>query len=186
VSAPWIAAFALLALAVAVVVLVVVGLARRVIPLLEELERQGGADLPELGAAVGETVAPFSLSRRDGSRVEWESFVESRAILLVVEAGCMPCRELPVRLEEVDGELHGVPIVVVADDPADDLVAELEQRWPVLYDAGDARAALRNRATPQAYLVDDDGTILGRTIPNSPDVLLRMIHSAERRFATAP
>ncbi|HEX6700464.1 MAG TPA: hypothetical protein VF101_07005 [Gaiellaceae bacterium] len=179
-STPWIVAFCVLAGGLALLTVTVIGLMRRVIPILEQLEGQTDAQ-PGFGLTVGSVVEPFELYTRRGERIEWDDFVERPTIILLVAAGCQPCRELPSKLHDVDNDIAGVPFLVVANDAADETARELERRWRVLYEKDDAAThAFKNQATPQAYFVDQSGLVLARAIPRLRRDLVAMIDAKER------
>lgn len=179
-STAWIVAFAVLAGAVAFLTVTVLGLMRRMIPILEQLEAKT-PDGPDFGARAGTVIDPFELYTRAGDRVEWRDFVTGPTVMLLVASNCAPCRDLPSKLADVGEDVDGVPLLVVADDAADDMTFELERRWRVLYDVNATAAqALRNQATPQAYFIDPSGLVLARTIPNSRNDLTAIVNTRTR------
>ena len=178
-SAPWIAAYAVLWLAVLVVAFVMLGLVRRIGGVLEGVERRLSTSAGEFGAAVGSTVSPFDLDDAGGRRVPFGELVGEPTLLLVMSDHCPACTKLAGQLDGVGETVAGVPLVVVTN-------AEPEPPYPatlrVLYErGGEATAALDNRATPQAYVLDPTGRVLDRRVPGSPAHLQEMAVEQRRR-----
>jgi hypothetical protein len=179
VSAPWIAAYAVLWLTVLVVTFTLLGLVRRIGGVLEGLERRLAAPPADFGAAVGSTVSGFDLADAEGRRIPFGELVTGPTLLLVMSEHCAACAMLAEQLDGVGASIGGVPIVVVTN-------AEPEKPYPatlrVLYErAGEATNALDNRATPQAYVLDPTGRVLARRVPNSPGDLEEMAREHRRR-----
>jgi hypothetical protein len=132
---------------------------------LERAEARLPAEASASGAAVGSTIAPFDLVDGEGRKLAWTELVQERTIFLFMSKRCTACEDLAGRLgprQDVDG----VPLVVVMDDAAEAGVEGLPSGLRVLYERdGAATRALGNRATPQAYVVDRSGVVLGRTVP---------------------
>ena len=81
-SAPWIAAYAVLWLTVLVVAFTTIGIVRRFSGVLERVERQL-ATPPDLGAAVDSTVSPFEVVDAEGRTVGFQELVQEPTIVLV-------------------------------------------------------------------------------------------------------
>ncbi len=160
---------------------VVLGVLRRVIPLLERVSVDPRVQ-PEFGAEVGTRVEPFSLETRAGEPVAWNAFVPGRSFLVVASSSCKTCGQLADELVAAPDSIDGIHLVVVHDDPQEGFHPELERRGVVLYQtAGQATSGLQNRAVPQAYLVDSSGLVLARKIVHSVDELRELVPSAGRR-----
>jgi len=179
VSAPWIAAYAVLWLAVLVVTFTVLGIVRRIGGVLEGMERRLSAAPADFGAAVDSTVAPFDLDDAEGRRVPFAELVSEPTLLLVMSNHCAACTKLAGELDAVGGAVGGVPLVLVTN-------AEPETPYPatlrVLYEReGEATTALDNRATPQAYVLDPTGRVLDRRVPGSLRHVEEMAREQRRR-----
>jgi hypothetical protein len=164
VSAPWIAAYAVLWLTVLVLTFTVLGIVRRIGGVLEGLEQRLSA-AAEFGAAVNSRISPFQVADADGHAVSFEELVREPTLLLVLSNHCSACTALVEQLEGVGATVGGVPFTAVTN-------AEPEVPYPptlpVLYDPnGAATKALDNRATPQAYVLDPSGLVLDRKVPGS-------------------
>jgi hypothetical protein len=164
VSAPWIAAYAVLWLTVLVLTFTVLGIVRRVGGVLEGLEQRLSA-AAEFGAAVNSRISPFQLADAEGHAVGFEELVREPTLLLVLSNHCSACTALVEQLEGLGSSVGGIPLAVVTNaDPEVPYPATL----PVLYDPnGAATTALDNRATPQAYVLDRTGLVLDRKVPGS-------------------
>jgi thiol-disulfide isomerase/thioredoxin len=175
VSAPWVAAFATLAIVTLLNTAVVLGGLRRIASVLERAEARASAEEPVFGAAVGSAVDPFDLVDESGETVAWRELVREPTILLLMSTSCAACAALAEHLEDVGEEVDGVPLVVVADDGAEARGERLPSGLRVLYQRdGAATRALGNRATPQAYVLDPSGVVLGRRVPATLDDLRDM------------
>jgi hypothetical protein len=179
VSAPWIAAYAVLWLAVLVVAFTMLGIVRRIGGVLEGLERRVAGVAPDFGAAVNSTVSPFDLVDAEGRRVAFDELVAEPTLVLVMSNHCAACTTLAEQLDGVGAAIGGVPLVLVTN-------AEPETPYPaglrVLYERdGEATTALDNRATPQAYVLDPTGLVLDRRVPGSPAHLEEMAREQRRR-----
>jgi len=178
VSAPWIAAYAVLWLTVLVLTFTVIGIVRRVGGVLEGVEQRLSAPV-EFGAAVNSKISPFQVADAEGRAVKFEQLVTRPTLVLVLSNHCSACLSLTAELEGVGDSVDGVPFTVVTN-------AEPEVPYPttlpVLYDPnGAATKALDNRATPQAYVLDPSGVVLDRRVPGSLADLEEMARDQRRR-----
>jgi hypothetical protein len=162
VSTPWIAAYAVVWLALLVVTFTMLGVIRRIGGVLEGLERRisAAATPADFGAAVGSTIPPFDLVDADDRTVPFGELVREPTILLVMSNHCGACTVLAEQLDGAGAAVGVVPFVAVTNaDPEKPYPSGL----PVLYERnGEATTALDNRATPQAYVLDPAGRVLDR------------------------
>lgn len=170
-SAAWVAAFATLSLVTLLNTAVVLGGLRRIASVLERAEAQE----PAFGAAVGSAVHPFDLLDEEGMSVPWRELVREPTMLLLVSTDCAACAALAEQLEDAGDEVEGVPLVLVVEGSPEASRAWLPSGPRTLYQRdGAATRALGNRATPQAYVVDPSGVVLGRRVPATLDDLRDM------------
>jgi hypothetical protein len=166
VSAPWVAAFAALWLVTLLNTAVVLGGLRRIANVLERAEARLPGEEPSLGAEVGSAVDPFLLFDENGGEVAWQEFVREPTILLFMSPDCVACRDLAEHLVGPREQVDGVPLVVVMDDTRKARREPLPSGLTVLYQRDEAATrALRNRATPQAYVLEPSGVVLTRRVP---------------------
>ncbi len=167
-TTPWILAFAVLWGTVLFTVLVLLGLLRRVSGVLERLEAVKNVNDLELGAPVMSAVQPFDLFDRSGERVPWSEFVRGTTILLFMSSDCPACDLLAEEFVDVGPNVESVPLIAVMDRSTDGTQPALRSSLRVLYErAGAATHAFGNRATPQAYVIDESGVVLDRRVPRS-------------------
>lgn len=167
---------AVLSVAVFVLAATVLGVLRQVVPLLEG--RTGGSDEIELGAPVGSSAGPFTLYDEAGRPHVSSEALSPLCLVVMMSRNCEACAELIPKLSRLHGVVDGVPLLFVVDSPANELVGELSRVGGVLFDNDlAATTALRNRATPQAYLLGDGEVVLGRSIPGSARDLQRIVTS---------
>jgi hypothetical protein len=187
VSAPWIAAFAVLWLTVLVLVFVVSGIVRRFGGVLEAVEQRLSAPM-EFGAAVNSRISPFQVADAAGHAVVFEQLVREPTLLLVLSNHCSACTALVEQLDGAGQSVGGMPFVVVTNAEPE---APYPPALPVLFDPnGAATKALDNRATPQAYVLDPTGLVLARNVPKSLRDLEEMareqrVHAANGADAAA-
>jgi thiol-disulfide isomerase/thioredoxin len=111
-------------------------------------------------------VQPFDLFNGSGERIAWSEFVCGPTLLLFMSGDCAACDLLAEQLVDVDQDVEGVPLIVLIDSPQDGHA--LPSGLRVLYQFEQAAThAFANRATPQAYVVDETGVVLDRRVPGS-------------------
>jgi len=167
-SQPWIAAYAALWAALLVTLLVLLGLMRRVGGVLERAEHilASGSTTIQRGLLAGSVVSSFEVHDEFGQRIRLPDALESRTILLFLEGGCGPCRDLVQDLDRFGGWIDGLRLIVLLKDSEDDRAMQ-PKGIEAFYDRdGSAWRAFGNVATPQAYVVDPDGRVLNVSIPN--------------------
>lgn len=140
-----------------------------------------------LGAPVGSRVGVFTLYGEDGSPHLSTELLAPLSLLVMMSTNCEACAELIPRLRGLEGIVGGAPVWFVVESPANEFVPELSQIGSVLFDSDlSATTALRNRATPQAYLIGDGEVVVGRSIPGSLRDLRRLAGDAARRGGRHP
>lgn len=172
-STAWVIAFVVLAAAVIVNLVVVVGLLRRISSVLEGAERAlaqsvGTLDVPG-GVPLLGRASPFHVYTLDGLRISSDDLLKEITILLFMEAGCQPCRELSSQLHPGGDGLDETPLVIVIPDTdaREDLKLDGAQLRIVLQPDRAASRAFRTEATPYAFVVYPGGVVLDRLVPRS-------------------
>ncbi len=166
-SGPWIAAFGALWVVTLGIGLAVLGILRRFSAVLEAAEARVSAQ-NELGAPVRSTVADFKLYDESGRVALTRDAVNEPTLLLFVEPGCGACRQLVQELDGTGATLDGVPFAIVIEDSRRARAFAFPEGVRVVYEQhGDVFRAFRNRATPQAYVIDNEGLVLARKVPAS-------------------
>jgi hypothetical protein len=157
-TAPWIVGFCALAVLVLVLAVLVLGLLKRILPVLEELGERA-TTRPEEGPPVGSSLTDLPIADPRG--------------LLFVSARCDPCQQLIAEMQHCDPTtLAG--LVVVADSAEIALPTGLE-----LAIQADRRLAreLRLSSTPYALAVGPDNTLTAKGVVNTVAQLQALLAS---------
>lgn len=174
--------------------LVIVGILRRIGPILEHAESriaaavQNGAFLG--GIPVSSRAPEFRVLEKNGDReygreLTSAELIRTPTILLFMEANCEPCKQLAQGLEPDVDEIEGIPFRVILHED------EGRPEWiprgvPVLYERHqELSQAFENIATPQAYLLDAGRIVLqkhvARSISDLQEMARRATTTTERR-----
>jgi thiol-disulfide isomerase/thioredoxin len=175
-SGPWIAGFVALWIGFLTLAVILLGLLRRMSPILERAEAQLGMHGGKGsfgGAPVASAVAPFQLVDAGGRTALSRESVEEPTLLLFVAPGCGPCEQILGGLDGVGHRYEGVPFHVVVEEGEGEV--EAPPGVSLLYERGrSASTAFQTIATPHAFVVDHGGLVLDQRIPGSVDDLRRM------------
>jgi hypothetical protein len=168
-----------IAVAVLVLAVLMLGVLRQVAPLLEAVSAQLEAVSAQLGASpghqsrmrlpgltVGNALPPFTARDAQG-KVTNDNLRGRSVILAFLSAGCRPCQLIAGQLAaEGTGDLTGRLLVVTAEgEPA---ALGLPPDVPTLIeDNHEVSEALTVLGTPFAIAVDAEGTVRGMTVPNT-------------------
>ncbi len=169
-SGLWIGAFVALWAFVLLLGLVVLGLLRRIAPVLERaVEVLQEASVASLGGLpVGSRVPAFSVRSSTGASFTDADLRDRTSIVLFLDATCQACENLVKDLRLGRSPRLEARLVVVPDSP--DLASELAVAPGgaiVLMD--DERALARTfdmRVVPQAFVIDDEGVVFAAGRPN--------------------
>ncbi len=186
-TGPWIAAFLVTWIAVLVLLYLQLGQARKVLSLLEAIERMGLKSLArrELsGRAPGEKIAGFRARSSSGELVTSDDLLGSERLFLFLSADCHPCQELSLELtsEEAsfEGAIRGVPLIAVVRSEEDAGALGLAESLLTIVDTEDSvLSAFDNSTMPRAFLIDSSGTVLRTDIPNRLLDLEHLVDSTE-------
>lgn len=187
-TTPWVIGFALLWVVVILLVLVVLGLLRRISEVLARSAATVSVDDVAIGAPPLSVIRPFTFVDEDGARHAFPDFLGSPTLFLFIGADCPACEMLLEQLVDVGPTVDGVPLFVVLDRAES---SARQMRLPaglrVLYQQdSEATEAFNNRATPQAYTVDEAGVVLERRVPGALAHLREMaIHQDEKGGGSA-
>ena len=175
-SAPWIAAVVVLWIGFLALAVILLGLLRRMSPILERAEAQLGVHGGKGsygGAPVASAVAPFQLVDATGRTVLARESVEEPTLLLFVAPGCGPCEQILGDLDGVGERYEGVPFHVVVEEGEGSV--EAPPGVSLLYERDRAAsAAFQTVVTPHAFVVDHGGLVLDQRIPGSAEDLRQM------------
>jgi thiol-disulfide isomerase/thioredoxin len=175
-SAPWIAAFVVLWIGFLALAVILLGLLRRMSPILERAEAQLGVHGSRGsfgGAPVASAVAPFQLVDAKGRTALSRESVEEPTLLLFVAPGCGPCEQILGGLDGVGERYEGVIFHVVVEEGKGSV--EAPPGVSLLYERNHAAsAAFQTIVTPHAFVVDHGGLVLDQRIPGSAEDLRQM------------
>jgi thiol-disulfide isomerase/thioredoxin len=175
-SAPWIAGFVALWVGFLALAVILLGLLRRMSPILERAEAQIGVHGGKGsfgGAPVASAVAPFQLVDATGRTALSRDSVEEPTLLLFVAPGCGPCEQILGALDGVGERVENVPFHVVAEEGEGTF--EAPPGVSLLYERDHgASTAFQTIVTPHAFVVDQGGLVLDQRIPGSADDLRQM------------
>lgn len=158
-TGPWMALVLSLTVLVIVLAVLVLGLMRRVVPLLE------GGGPPHAtrafgGLTAGETVPPFEVRERDGTPIASDRLFHEARVVVFMSASCQPCRVVAGELREHWDDVARLPLLVVLSDDDASREMDLPPGLHVVFERdGAASTAFRNAAVPRAYAVDEAGVV---------------------------
>jgi hypothetical protein len=188
VSGPWIAAVLALWAVVVLLAVLVLGLLRRIAPVLEQAERATRAGLAmdaDLGAPDGTTVPSFAVVDAAGRSVPFEDVGPADRVVLFVDADCPACGAVTAGLA-ADPATATLPLVVVTgrSTPPSRYDALAAIGVPVVGQPdGAATTAFAQRAFPLAFAVAG-GTVVASAVPGSVADLERLAGLLSHRDAS--
>lgn len=175
-TAPWIVAFCALACLTVMQGVLLLGITRRSVKVLERLERMSqGSDLvlPDSGLAVGETVANFSVRDANGVSVQSSSLLDRPRTLLIASLDCPACE---AGLREIGDEPETVAdsgLCILMPDSGEGRQFVGPAQFDVFYQSPElpVSVALESHLTPHAFVMSDSGVVLARGVGNSVEAL---------------
>lgn len=178
VSGLWIGSFAALWVVVVVVGFLVLGMLRRIAPLLERAEETFQATLSTSfgGLAVGAKVPSFEARTVSGESFTDADLLGGRSVVLFLGSSCRACESFVEDLGTGHIPRLGARLVVVAEDR--DSASELARATDVtvLIDHDRVLAeTFDTRLVPRAFVVDGRGSVLAEGRPNEWNQLERLI-----------
>lgn len=183
-TTPWVIGFAVLWAAVLANVVLMLGLLRRVLPVLEAVEGMSvPAKLNIPGLPLGSAVPEFSAVATDGRMFESQSLAGAPWVALFIAAHCEPCRALVSEVSERVQQLEfPAQIVVVVDDAR--MAQQLPSAFTVLVETkGEISRLFENLATPHAFAIDRDGHVVGDAVANGVAALEGLAQLADEESA---
>jgi hypothetical protein len=188
VTGPWIAAFVALWLLVLVLAFLLLGVLRRILPVLEEAERHGhGGPLGLGGLPAGTPLPDFEVETEAGDPLRAGDLRNRQAVWLLASAGCAPCEALAAELRQAGEPALDVPLVAVSDASEPGRTLGFPAWVTRLYQRGGAAAdALRTDATPHAVAVDGHGVVVATITPNTLDDLRALARRLTEGGGTPP
>lgn len=171
-SAGWIVLYVIIWLVCIALVVICLGLSRRV----DALERRGsaGRDVPPLPDPGARVDLSGLLGKLDAP------LVDKVALVLFTSSSCAPCRELEREFAESPPDTLSDAVFIVVTDDHDSFLGP--GPFSVVVDTGTIRSAFQVHMTPAAVAVSPDGMVLTAGITNVTDDLVVM-HDVARQAA---
>jgi hypothetical protein len=164
VTAPWIVAYGVLAAVVLVVAVLMLGVLRRVVPLLENVEAGSQAMLPA-GLPLGSRVPEFVALAPDGSPFDESDLGDDPAVLLFIGAGCPPCEALAAEVRAHERRFPARVVAIAVDTEANrDFLSGLPLE--VAYHDGSVTRAFETSAMPHAFAISG-GAVMRAAVPHT-------------------
>lgn len=184
-SSSWTVAFVCLAAVVFLVGLLVLGLFRRIIPLLEDVESSlavAARRVRVTGLPAGAVVPPFTARDIRGSSFSNDDLRGERSLTLFLGEGCRACELLAndIAADEVP-ELEARLVVVTSSRHGQDLAPAVKSGVTVLVDDDQVIAHLfESDRTPQAFVTDENARVAVSGVPNDWDAVRDLIATGLR------
>jgi hypothetical protein len=181
-SGPWIAAWLALSTLVVITTFLVLGLLRRVSPLLEQAESAlrsaGSGPGPLQGLPIGTELPQFEARDVRGSVITDADLAGTPAVVLFIDPGCGPCERLMAELRSGWAGEQGARLWVVTGN-GHERELDLSGKATVLLQSDErVSRAFQTSITPHAFAIGIDGTIVNRDIPDSTDALVKLARQA--------
>lgn len=177
-TSAWIVAYAMLAVLVAALAVLVLGAIRRTTFLIERVEAhlsQGDATGVG-GLSVGDVVPEFSASEADGSAFTSEELDGSRAVVLFLSSSCVACGKLNDDLGSGLVPPLDAHLFIVTDDPHEARrFADASRVRVLLRGEGAVARAFESSATPHAFVLDASRRVLASGTPNDWEQLRQLL-----------
>lgn len=188
-SLPWMVVVGTLWVVVLVLAVLVLGILKRIAPLLvqaenlvrERQEEPGGDGLP-----LGAQVPDFELVDAGGEIVRPGPSLPLPAVFLFVQQGCEPCEDLVAALGEHAGSFAGARLYIIASGSSDEYDA-LHVRGLSVFGQSDGEAwkAFDNNEFPNAFAVNEDRVVVGKMTMDSVSELEKLVREASA-YGKAP
>jgi hypothetical protein len=177
VTAIWVVIAVLVALAIAEAV-AIVALAREIGLISSRLPRVPALEAGD-GPAIGQALPAFAATSLDGRQITAFGGPAGRfKVLIFLSSGCSSCRSLAAELggAELDWPHHEFCPIISGDDSV--LASALRNsrfRGEIYQDQGQAMRTCGIHATPSALVVGEEGTVVGRGIVNSREMISSLL-----------
>lgn len=191
-TAAWATAFVALAILVIVLGVLVIGLLRRIAPVLDRLEAPRGEESSHVreGLDAGGRIGEFEAVTASGQQVAREVITAraGRSVVTFIEPGCGYCENIMAELVETPWPGDSLPLYLVLSDSEESRQRHLDASGgTVLYQrdnaVGDAFSA---NITPVAFVLEGDGVVLTKLIPRHAEELVALARSASRDALRPP
>lgn len=182
-SSAWIVAYGALALLVLLLGLLVLGLMRQIVPVLESTREVLSAAAQRViigGLAPGSTVASFVADATDGTRFTEDDLAEEASIVLFLENDCAACGRFVRDLASGNVPRLDARLIVVSNDRSAARQLDHSGVATVLVDEARLVAqAFESAVSPQAFVVDKHRRVLAVGMPTTWDELRALVEPAK-------
>jgi len=183
-TAAWVIAFCALWVFVLVLGLVLLGLLRRIAPVLETAERAirqyEGTAID--GLPVGAMVPDFSAETTSGEKVGAAELRGAGAVFVLMKEGCTPCDILKAEMRRI-GELGmAAPLILIGEAGAGGY-EELPAGARVVFQRErEVFIAFETQATPVGFAIDGNGEVVASRVVNN----IAALRTLARRLKDKP
>lgn len=182
-TTPWIAAFVGLSVVVVMLGLLVLGMLRRLAPLIERSEQVLSTAERRVavgGLPPGTAVPAFVAEQVEGAAFSASDLRGTTTIVLFLDSDCKACEELVADLVHDRVPDIGAPLVVVSDERAEARTLARSTDVVVLVDEDRSLAtAFETRVTPQAFVLSD-GRVRASGTPNNWESMSNLLASTTK------
>jgi len=192
VNAAWATAFVALSVLVLVLGVLVIGLMRRVAPVLDRLEAAdlSGPEVVREGLDPGIRIRAFEAVTATGQLVTRETIKApaGRSLVVFLEPGCGYCETIMAELLESPWRSDLPPLYLALTDSADARERQLEKTCcTVLYQHDSAVSdAFGTNVTPVAFVLDSDGIVVAKQVPRQANDVVALAHIRSRQLTQLP
>lgn len=182
-TTPWIAAFVALAAFVVLIGLLVLGLFRRITPLLEESQELIASASRRLtigGLPPGATVPAFTAEEVDGGVFTQDDLRGELSVVLFLDEDCAACDGVVADLRSGYAPDIAARLVVVSSArEAAERLARSSNVVVVVDDERSVARAFESVVSPQAFVVNADGMVQTSAMPNTWEELRQLVDSTK-------
>lgn len=185
-NAAWTTAFVVLSILVFVLGVLVIGLLRRLAPVLDRLEASSVTDSSPVreGLDAGMRIGRFEAVTASGQTVDREAITRfaRQSVIVFVEPGCGHCENIMSELVATPWRSELLPLYLVLSESPEARQYQLERSGgAVLYQHDNAVSdAFGTNVSPVAFVLDADGTVVSRHIPRQTEDLVAIARPASR------
>jgi methylamine dehydrogenase accessory protein MauD len=154
---------------------------------LEQLEATTPRRIGRGGLKPGTKAPAFSLSGSDTSEVALQDFLGRRLLLVFVQHGCKPCRNIVPELNRVQQQARLQVLAITNGDPekARRWTEEVGANFPVLtQESWSVSRRYEVFATPFAFLIDEQGVVRAKGLVSRPAYIQYLLSDAVQKTQT--
>jgi methylamine dehydrogenase accessory protein MauD len=154
---------------------------------VDQLELTTPTKVGRSGLKPGTRAPDFALPDQEGQQVSLHDYAGRRLLLVFVQPGCGPCKDVVPELNRMAAARDGASVLVVSRGDLDvnrQWANSMGVRFPVLSHQGlDISRRYEAYATPFGFLIDERGVIRSRGIVNSRQAIGYVLAAASSNRA---